>query len=150
MGSAGTHFRDVRAEDREMIRAAARRDGLSVGEWLDTVIKSAAKQAGQPPRSADQQNGKTPGGPELTTSALHKRIEHLAGQIEQLLQQQNSTRAEPPGHAEGVTQLRRIEDAINRLCDRLHSCIIEVPSDPTCYAPSARPRLFSRLIAQRN
>ena len=84
MRSAGTHFRDVRAEDREMIRAAARRHGLSVGEWLDSVIKSAAKEAGPPPRSAAQRDGKAAGGPELTTSALHKRIDHLAGQIEQL------------------------------------------------------------------
>jgi hypothetical protein len=42
MGSAGLHVRDVWAEDRAMIRAAARGAGLSVSEWLDSVIKSTA------------------------------------------------------------------------------------------------------------
>jgi hypothetical protein len=145
MRTADTHFRDIRVEDRAMIRAAARRAGLSVSQWLDSVINSAAKQTRQPPRSGS----KKPGDAELTASALHKRMEHLAGQIEQLLQR-NGARAESAIHADGIAQMRRLEDAINRLCDLLHSCTIEVPPDATYYAPPARPRLFSRLVATRN
>jgi hypothetical protein len=145
MRTADTHFRDIRVEDRAMIRAAARRTALSVSEWLNWAINSAAKQTRQPQRSGN----KTVSEAELTTSALHKRMEHLAGQIDQLLQQ-NSPHAESANLAHGIAQMRRLEDAINRLCDRLHSCTIEVPPDPTYYASPARPRMFPRLVATRN
>ena len=145
MRTAGTHFRDIRVEDRAMIRAAARRTALSVSEWLNWAINSAAKQTRQPQRSGNKKVSEA----ELTMSALHKRMEHLAGQIDQLMKQ-NSPRTVSANPADGIMQMRRLEDAINRLCDRLHSCAIEVPPDPTCYAPPARPRMFPRLVATRD
>ena len=37
-------FNNIRAHDREMVRAAARRSGVSVSQWLDRVITQAAAE----------------------------------------------------------------------------------------------------------
>jgi localization factor PodJL len=47
------NLRGLRPEARVAAREAARRSGMSVGEWLNTVIQPADEEDGEPWRSAD-------------------------------------------------------------------------------------------------
>ncbi|TMJ25213.1 MAG: hypothetical protein E6G96_16120 [Alphaproteobacteria bacterium] len=147
----GAQFQDIRADDREMIRSAARRAGLPVSQWLDSVIKSAAEASEQPSPAATDHGNETPKAEELSMTALHERIAQLATQIGRLVQQNESASA-ASDRPEGMLQLVRLEDAINRLTERLHSCVIEVPYEPSyqLQQSSPKPGLFSRLLASRH
>ncbi len=47
------NLRGLRPETREAARDAARRSGMSVGEWLNSVIREDDDDHGEPMRSAD-------------------------------------------------------------------------------------------------
>ena len=47
------NLRGLRPEAREAARDAARRSGMSVGEWLNTVIAPGDEDYGEPMRLAD-------------------------------------------------------------------------------------------------
>ena len=47
------NLRGLRPETREAARDAARRSGMSVGEWLNSVIRQSDDDYGEPMRSAD-------------------------------------------------------------------------------------------------
>jgi hypothetical protein len=132
-----------------MVRAAARRCGLSVSQWLDWVITEAAAEKGARPAGAPSENREEAlDDNELTIRAVHKRIDDIASQIERLAQHENCV----PQPAQHDGSLLRLEHAINRLSDRLHTCILEMPSDPSYQyqQPSGRVGLFSRLLSARN
>jgi hypothetical protein len=73
----GAQFKDIRADDREMIRSAARRAGLPVSQWLDSVIKSAAEASEQPSPAATDQGNETRKAEEFSMTALHERLHNL-------------------------------------------------------------------------
>ena len=66
-------FRGLRPEAREAARDAARRSGMSVGEWLNNVIQPRDDDDGEPMRSADYHAmTTTAGGTIATTNADHR------------------------------------------------------------------------------
>jgi len=50
------NLRGLRPETREAAREAARRSGMSVGEWLNSVIAQGDEDHGEPMRSADYED----------------------------------------------------------------------------------------------
>jgi localization factor PodJL len=60
---------DIPPQAREAAQEAARRSGMSVGEWLDTVISDRARnEAGEPTRHPDEER---PDGNERTAAERH-------------------------------------------------------------------------------
>jgi hypothetical protein len=83
MRSGRARFDNIRPEDRDMVRAAARRSGLSVSEWLDRVITRAACE--EDTARAATPKSETEAG-ESTLRAFHARIDDLASKVERLTQ----------------------------------------------------------------
>ena len=99
---------------RETAHEAARRSGLSVGEWLNSVIFGSADE--RPPRQHARERAPQRAG--RNVSAINDRLEHLTRQIDRLAQ----TKA--PGEHDDETP-RRLADAIVRLDRRLDQLIQE-------------------------
>jgi hypothetical protein len=128
-----------------MVRAAARRSGLSVSEWLDRVITQAACE--EDTLGAATPKSETEAG-ESTLRAVHARIDDLASKVERLAQHAAWL---PPSPHDGAGQLLRLEYALNRLSDRLSACVLEPVDAPYQYQQApGRASLLTRLLAPRN
>ena len=69
----------IRPEARETAKEAARRSGMSLGEWLNAVIIQQAEQEGvQAPALADDEDRRR------RHRHMHQRLDELAQRIEQL------------------------------------------------------------------
>jgi localization factor PodJL len=91
---------------RERAEAAARRAGMSLGDWINSTIGDApANLRG----TADQAPPPSQDGPAV--AEIHQRLDSIARQIEQI--SHSAVRAEPPVVA------RQLNDAISRLDARL-------------------------------
>jgi localization factor PodJL len=130
----------VRPQVRETAQEAARRSGMSVGEWLDTVIIDSAEADGvEPPAEAlDDERYRDNTEPrrrryadydsrhrrpaEDDFAAVHDRLETLSLQLDQLARA-NAETARMPAREEETP--RRIGDAISRLDRRLDQLISE-------------------------
>ncbi len=134
----------VRREVVDTALEAARRSGMSVAEWLDTVIVESAREAGvEPVQPADSRGGdpqdryegrerhysdfdEPPRRPSQGPfSEVSARLDHLASQIDQLNQ---TTTAHAQAHAQTSLQPRQpqpidstqqIAEALTRLDRRL-------------------------------
>src|ERR1700694_2120134 len=62
----------IRPEARETAKEAARRSGMSLGDWLNSVILQQAAENSAPPLS-----------PANGESAVHQRLDDLTRRIEQ-------------------------------------------------------------------
>src|SRR5512135_3516769 len=79
----------IRPEARETAREAARRSGLSLGEWLNSVIlQQAAEEGVQAPLAHDDDDDY---GEEIAT--VHQRLDDITRRIEQF------TRSGPAAYA---------------------------------------------------
>src|SRR5580692_3884187 len=86
------HVKGVRPDAREVARDAARRSGLSVGEWLNSLIIDAGAHEGS--TAGDYQEPAVPGPthPRLTRDAdarfvaIRRDIDELKWQIDRLSQ----------------------------------------------------------------
>ena len=87
----------IRPDARETAREAARRSGMSVGEWLNTVILDSAEEEGvRPSRAYDDEAD------DDASFGVHERLDELTRQIERLTRSE----APPPRRAQ-----RRHDDA---------------------------------------
>src|ERR1700690_1841454 len=68
----------IRPEARETAREAARRSGVSLGEWLNAVIIQQAEEEGVQAPSLDDDDDSD----ELTT--VHARLDDITRRIEQI------------------------------------------------------------------
>ncbi len=149
-------FNNIRAHDREMVRAAARRSGVSVSQWLDRVItQAAAEDEEATSASAPHPESRLR---DSAIEAVHARIDDLASKVERLAQHaaRNPQHVIPqhiiPRHAgDGPVQLLRLEQALNRLSDRLSACVFE-PAEPNYQYPQVpgRAGLLTRFLGPRN
>lgn len=97
----------IRPETRETAKEAARRSGLSLGEWLNTVIINQAVQDGVEPHADDSY------GDEL--SSVHERLDDLSRRIDRFTR--SGPGAYAPRHARGESN--QIAELIGRLDRRL-------------------------------
>lgn len=120
----------VEPETWAAARDAARRQGLSVGEWLDTAIRECAaanERSPRPLRGADRLEQRlddiadklehfsrySSGG--RSESSLHSSIESLNERIDALMRERNSDRNAP---AEVRSAIQRLDDRIEEMFSR--------------------------------
>jgi localization factor PodJL len=101
----------VHPRARETARAAARHSGMTVGEWLDSVIIEQAAEEGIAPLRFDSNDGES-------LAAINHRLDGLSRQLDRLAQRDDDASSL---HQEcGPTE---IADAIARLERRLDQMI---------------------------
>lgn len=114
MRSAPWQVKGVAPAARETAHEAARRSGLSVGEWLNTVIFGSAGKQPLPQRQ------RPPYRIGRNISSIHARLDNLTRQIDRLAETSS-----PALDAYGEETPRRLADAIDRLDRRLDQLIQE-------------------------
>jgi localization factor PodJL len=102
------HVKGVHPEARETAFEAARRSGLSVGEWLNSVILDQAAEQGIDPQAGDHYE------------TFNDRLDDLNRQFERLARTHTA-----PGRAEKDTTSQAITDALLRLDRRLAQLVEE-------------------------
>jgi len=126
---------------RERAEAAARRAGMSLGDWLNSTIGDSSanfrKADQRPPQQADQR-------PPLPTkdahdvAEIHQRLDSITRQIEQI--------SRPPVRNEPPAVAKQLNEAISRLDARLAQISKPAPVQP----PAQPPQQPSPQQAQRN
>src|SRR5262245_60197731 len=103
-------LRGVRRDVLDSARASARRSGLSVEAWLDTVISESVRNAGIDP--ATNQVPDVDDAPGLLE--VNARLEVLSRQLDEL-QAAGAWPPSPPRHAGAGDTPRLIADVFSRL-----------------------------------
>src|SRR5262249_27351261 len=128
MSLAPWHVKGIPPGARETAREAARRSGVSVGQWLNSVILGQAAAQGVPPaprfapahdsphRSADAYDAPKPQGEGV--AAIKQRLDDLGRQLDRLAE-----RSAAPPHNDDAS--RRIADAIMKVNGRLDQVLAE-------------------------
>ena len=128
----------IRPEARETAREAARRSGMSLGEWLNSVILQQAAEDGvrtPPPAYDDDEDDGS------EHAAVHRRLDDLTRRIEHF------TRSAPVAGPEAYAPKRnrdeneQIADLIRRLDRRLDQFVNN--SRPMTPRPTAMPAMPS-------
>jgi localization factor PodJL len=125
--------KEIRPEARETAKEAARRSGMSLGDWLDSVILRQAQQDGiglRPP-SAQPPHGDG-------TADVHQRLDELTRRIEQL------TRKGPAAYA----PRRRNNDA-RLLSSPPLAPAMSPPSMPSMQLPPGLDYAIAEVSARR-
>jgi localization factor PodJL len=119
----------IRPEARETAKEAARRSGVSLGEWLNSVIIQQAEQEGVQALSLVDEDAD--GG---DIAAVHERLDDLTRRIEQL------TRSGPEAYApkRSRNESDQIAELIGRLDRRLDQ-FASVSRAPPAMMPPAMP-----------
>ena len=121
----------VRPEARETAREAARRSGMSLGEWLNSVILQQAEEDGlHPGRDHDDDES---GAQDL--AGVHQRLDDITRRLEQF--SRSGPEAYAPKHSHNEQQ-DRIAELIARLDRRLDQLVNAArPAVMPVYAPVA-------------
>ncbi len=134
--------KSTRPNPREAAREAARRAGMSVGEWLNTVILDSADEEGPGSRRGHNEND----GDQLF--AMHERLNELTRQLERLRHAPAPRSPNPPAArgpeayaplSNNQTRDRQLADAIARLerrMDELVNAGRAIPAGPVNAAPA--------------
>ncbi|MEA2986196.1 MAG: localization factor PodJL [Alphaproteobacteria bacterium] len=131
--------KSIRPNPHEAAREAAHRAGMSVGEWLNTVIHDSADEEGRgSPRGYNEHDGDQ-------LFAVHERLNELTRQLERLHQPPAPRSPYPPAARgpEAYTPLsnrdRQLAEAIARLerrMDELVNASRAIPAEPGDGAPA--------------
>lgn len=98
-------------------RDAARRSGLSVGEWLEAAIRDAANDRGRP-RAREQAREPAPARPSRNEAALLASIEALNGRIDGMVREIRAS--DRNGPADMRAAIERLDDRIENLVSHSH------------------------------
>jgi localization factor PodJL len=114
MRSAPWQVKDIDPAARETAREAARRSGMSVGQWLNTVIldQAADGDLAHPDDDAPPHAGEG-------IASLNERLDGLSRQLDRLAANH------PAGRTESDDASQKIADAILRLNGRLDQVLTE-------------------------
>ncbi|MFL6565793.1 MAG: hypothetical protein ACJ8G5_12750, partial [Burkholderiales bacterium] len=115
--AAAWNVKGVGADARETAREAARRAGLSVGEWLDSVIMESADETD---RSADES------AEDGDLSTIHQRLDALATRLGKL-RSAGRPRASDRGGDDIGSDLRGLETWLSGITKDLARCGEETP-----------------------
>ncbi len=88
-------LKEIRPEARETAKEAARRAGMPLGDWLNSVILQQAAQQGLPTPAHGDDDGR---GEDVAT--LHQRLDDLTRRIEQVTRSGPAAYAPRRGHSD--------------------------------------------------
>jgi hypothetical protein len=97
----------IQPEAHDMVRAAAHRAGMSVRDWLNSVIIDAAAAEGVAVTSSVFRHDEGPIERNDGLSAIRARLDDLADQIDYLVQQQEATAVLIDGRFRGYRSHRQ-------------------------------------------
>jgi localization factor PodJL len=120
MTGAPWHVKGVHPDARETARQAARRSGLSVGKWLNSIIIESAERPNPAPFFAPAAEWSAPA---PSIAALNARVDELNRQIERFMRQDGRDRWDRGNSGETTGQ--QIADAALRLEAKLDQLIGE-------------------------
>jgi localization factor PodJL len=140
------HMRGVRPEVLDSAREAARRSGMSVEEWLDTVIAESARHAGIDPAAHRLSDfDEHPGSRGSSFADVSARLDELARQVDHL-SHPGGSRAPARYPASGddtrsiADVLARLDQKVERLGAMSRAAAASYPSYPERpAAPSIAP-----------
>jgi localization factor PodJL len=125
----------IRPEARETAREAARRSGMSLGEWLNSVILQQAEDDDMQAHVHDDE------GYAEDLSSVHQRLDDLTRRIEQFTRKAPATQA-PRGQKSARTESEQIAQLINRLDRRLD----QFAQAPQPIAPQLAPQMPQHMV----
>src|SRR5947209_13050700 len=127
------NVKGLRPEARETARQAARRSGMSLGDWLNTVILEQAAEAGvRAPGHEDDDD-------EAYASELagvHERLDDLTRRIGQFTRVAEKASRRPPEEPRSEAKPDRMAELIERLDRRMEQFVAQAARP----APPAQPR----------
>ena len=124
----------IKPEARETAREAARRSGMSLGEWLNTVIIHQAAQEGVDPESLE--DDEAPYGDDLR--AVHERLDDITRRIDTVARSGPDAYAPKHAKAPPPERSRNDGDQLAALIDRL-DCRLDQFADLSRVKPRAPP-----------
>jgi localization factor PodJL len=118
---------DIPQQAREAAREAARRSGMSVGEWLDSIISERARREGEAHLDDDDGRGRA-GAAEL--AQVRGRLDEVGRQLDQL-SRLNASQAYLRPDLHPAESSRELADVIWKLDRRIDQLIAagRVPQD---------------------
>ena len=134
----------IRPEARETAREAARRSGVSLGEWLNAVIIQQAEEEGVQAPSLDDDDD----GDEIAT--VHARLDDITKRIEQIGRSGPAAYA-PKRNRQEPDQLAELIGRLDRRLDQFANVSSPPPPPPTTppAMPSTRlPPSLDRAVAE--
>ena len=127
----------IRPEARETAREAARRSGMSLGDWLNSVILHQAEQDGIDAGASGQNDDETYG---ADLSSVHERLDDISRRIDRAAQ--TGPAAYAPRHARAEPD--QLAELINRL-DRKLDHFAAMTRPPAPLTPPALPAMQPRV-----
>jgi localization factor PodJL len=123
----------IRPEARETAKEAARRSGMSLGDWLNSVILHQAAEDGvQPdPHATDDDDS---GGHDLTD--VHARLDEITKRIEQVSRSGPAAYAPKHSRADG-DQIAELIGRLDRRLDQFVNFARQVAPPPASMPPAA-------------
>ncbi len=112
---------------RELAKKAAHERGMTLGQWLNDVIRRQAEEAGEEPAKGGRRAG--------ADSDITRKLDELAEQLRALVQKEQSTavsrftspdETEAAGLAEVIERIERNEAATAKTLDVIHARLDEL------------------------
>jgi localization factor PodJL len=133
----------IRPEARETAKEAARRSGMPLGEWLNSVILQQAEQGGPSAYSDDDDSY----GDEL--AGVHQRLDDITRRIEQFTRTGPAAYAPKNGRDTQSRETAQLAQLIARLDQRIDQ-MAQIPrmmAAPSI-APAVAPQGLDRAVAE--
>jgi localization factor PodJL len=146
----------IKPEARETAREAARRSGLSLGEWLNTVIIHQAAQEGIEPDALE--DDETPYGDDLR--AVHERLDDITRRIDTAARSGPAAyapkRATSPPIDRGRNEpdqlaalIERLDRRLDQFADMSRTKPLAPPLAPAAPVPPAIDRAVAEIFARQ-
>jgi len=133
----------IRPEARETARAAARRSGMSLGEWLNSVIIQQAEQDGVDPHADDDADAY---GEEI--ASVNERLDKLTRRIEQLARTGPEAYA-PKRSRNEPDQIAELIARLDRRLDQFANAARPAPVMPNIQLPPGLDRAIAEIAARQ-
>jgi localization factor PodJL len=126
------NVKGLRPEARETARQAARRSGMSLGDWLNTVILEQAAEAGvrAPGHEEDDEEAYA-----SELAGVHERLDDLTRRIGHFTQAAEKASRRPPVEARSEAKPDRMAELIERLDRRMEQFVAQAARP----APAPQP-----------
>lgn len=141
----------IRPEARESAREAARRSGVSLGDWLNSVIIDSAGQEGVAPRQPAHEDDEFFDDGDL--ASVHARFDELARRIDRLGRSGPAAYAPRRARAD-PEQIAELIERLDRRLDQFTTAAPPIPAAVARYAPpgavyaAAAPSGLDRAVAE--